>query len=426
MASFICSNKGEAMRKTVLSSVFSLLSSLALATVTNTFVYTAQFGAFDGSGRISTLSDVNGNVTMTVALYDSDLSESPLWCRRFAVPVWGGRFAVELDDTLGVSDAELNPKYQTLTEVFAEARPDDAWWVGIVKPRIGEEKPDGVTEDTPLRGKISAVPFAFEAERASGARGEFRVAGTATVGKLALEGDLAVSGCVTFGGNVTFEKAVTFDGEGVCVTGAFALATLEGAEAVRATSLEASRSVSAGTVELTDGTATTLTPLAEGVLGLARATVLGTLDVGTAKVGAVTADTVDVYGTLTFNPGAEIVLETIGGQEPAFVASNGIYSDVVTVVNDVANPIGNDNVQNKTGKDVLGTFVTAANAVNGAVRVTADYNPATDWARVGSTAGTNTAAQVSVTVLCPLAPNDSAQVSGDLTSLSHSYKELSK
>lgn len=416
------------MRNASLSSVLCLLSSLALAapSVTNTFVYSAGFGAFDEQGDVETVG-VTTNVTMTVALYGSKSAANPLWCRRLEVPVWNGLFAVELDDARGTSDPELNPKYGLLSDLVAHANPDDEWWVGVSRPRVGDAKPSGITQDSPAHGKVSSVPFALQAERAVGARGGFTVSGKATVRNLAMPAGsrLDVAGGVTFCGSVDFEKPVTFGQEGVVVEGQLKRSSLDGIEIVSARNVSVLEKITTARMTVTNGLATTITPAAGGVPSLANVSVAGTLTAqGGVNVGCVAADCVTVGGKLTLYSGALIDWRPVGGMEPCLSAPEGVYP---TNLNTVALKKATSDAytySNETKKELLSSVVLSCRNGTNTVTLAADSGNQ-PWCRAGS-GGTN--ASITVTALCPLSKGTrkSCSVSGSGHVVSRTDKELEK
>jgi len=427
------------MTKTSLSSVLCLLSSLSLAaqagTVTNTFVYSANFGRFAGTA-IETV-DLTTNVTMTVGLYGSSATGGqPLWCRRLDVPVWNGLFTVELDDARGTSDPELNPKYNTLAALLAESEPTAEWWVGISRPRIDGERPPLVEQDSPAHGKIAAVPFALQAGSAAAARGAFTVSGRVTVGGFKLTDQLDVNGNASFRGNVTFENYVIFGRDGLTVEGTLYRPELNGVGTLLAQKISATETIKAGKMVVTNGHATTIRPASAGVSTLRNVSVTGTLEASQGvRVGAVgekgiSAKHVVVTGTLSLEPGARFDWRTVGEDQPALSAPNGIYPATLTT-KDVKTSTGSrQTYSNTSSKEMLTSLALSNTDGTNAVELaaTSSREPDTNqpWCKAGPD-GKGTA--LTVTVLCPLMPagaKNACYVSGSGHVVSRTDKELAK
>lgn len=384
-----------------------LLSSSALA-MTNALTYAATFGRYDADGKVAR-ADLTTNVEMTVALYGQESAGRALWCRRLTVPVWDGQFVVDLEDGYGESDLDLDPQYARLSDALTNASSAAAWWVGVSKLRIDGQTPSAVKVDAPRRGKLTAVPFALEAERAVEARGDFTVGGVATARNLTVSESLLASN-VLFGAKSSFGRHVTVGECGLVVTGLFTRPQLGLVNTVRASRLTVTKTLTAANLCVTGGVDTTVTAASDGFAPARGVTVLGTLSATESlSTGGISADSVVVTGTLALGSGGKIDWHAVGGTQPSLVAPAGVYSDETTPTAVYAS--GGAFAQNASGKDVLATHAMAASArVN---LIVTNGNDAVTWCKVGNYAGVaDNGAVVGVTTLTPLAPGDSGGTMG--------------
>jgi len=374
--------------------------------------------------EIVELAAFTTNVEMTVALYPSESSDYPLWCRRFAADIVDGCFAVLLEDTNGtdVSLSELpHPaSYGTLDSLFAgNGSPSDALWVEVSNVCADGSPLAGLASPLP-RGKITAAPFAIVAERAECARSSFCVRGTATVAGLESFGDFHVDGIASFSDAVIFSKEASFGSGGLAVTGTVSKANMNGIGTLTAGSIVVSERLEADSVIVTNGTSTVLSSAATGYdetgeFRIGEIRVADTFVVGgTLTVGGVTNGSLKVSGSFTLPENGVLKWDSDG----TLSVPDGVYEPdnenkkLVGVYK-----TGQTTCNNATGKPVLlscvvGTGEKAGSSGQGTIS-------GTGWVTYGGASSVG----IDLTTLFPMKAGESATASMVLTEY---MKELSK
>jgi len=393
----------------------AMLAAFALAwpcsAVTNNLTYVASLGRFDGQGGIETY-DLTGTVDMTVTLYGSDAdSATPLWSRRMPVDVQGGHFAIELSDTVGQADLSRTVTYSLLSTMFESQSFETAYWVGLSDLQQNGSPLPEVATSALKRGKLSAVPFAIQADRAQKARGNFTVGGNAAVTSFRCTGNATVKGKAVFRGATTFDRSVTFraaDGgsAALTVTGKLQRATLDGVGTLKAGKLTATGKLTANVLTVADGDGTTLTPAADKLTSLKNLTVSDTFQSDERiTVGALSADELNVDGTFTLPSNA--ALHWSGG---TLTVPDGVFSEGGNSKG--VNTTGTHTWKNPTGRGVLAALTIGKNSDKGTVK-----SAGGSFAILGG-------GPVSVTTLVPLSAGESLESGAG--AITRSYKELSK
>jgi len=189
------------MKKILLSMVVAAAACGPLSARTTALTYAGELMRYDAAaGTLTPCTNVTVVDSMTVTLYALESVDAPpLWRRVFTnVPLCEGGFAVRLS---GASAPGC--EHATLDDLLEKKADSSELWVGL-SDIVSAAKP-GTLQPQPARGRLTAVPFALEAERATRACGAFRVSGgAAKVNRLAVSGDATVNGTASFRGPSVF------------------------------------------------------------------------------------------------------------------------------------------------------------------------------------------------------------------------------
>lgn len=185
--------------------VFGLMGMVSVAAMAASFSY-------QGVLRSATGEQVTDkNKVITFRLYNDPSSGDALWGRTSSVLLDdNGLFNVELGDATG---SEVDGLTNTLDKVIS-ANAGGTLYIGLeVVPSSGEIRP---------RQKVLSVPLASYAQDVGLAKGDFTVAGKATIsGALIAQGGASINGTTSVS-NLSVQSSSTFAGE-VKMTGALNL-----------------------------------------------------------------------------------------------------------------------------------------------------------------------------------------------------------